>query len=120
MSCCPFFFALWLAFLIPAAPSAAACWFFGRRRVTWLKWEYTLLLVPYLIWLLLVMIQDKGKSLSNVAAEPFYLGCGVALACVVRVVIGRKWKEETLAAWLFAACCLSAIALWAFMPTLPE
>lgn len=120
MSCVPFFFAFWLPFLVPAVPVAAICWFFGRRRVTWFKWEYTIIIVPYLIWVLFIMIEDKGKSLSNAVAEPFYLGCGVALACVARVVIGKKWKERTLAVSLFAAICLLGVALWGMTPTLPE
>ena len=120
MSCLPFVMVLWLAFLIPAAPLAAACWFFGRPRVTRFKWESALLVVPFLIWLLLVMIEKKGKSSLNAAGEPFLLGCGVALVCVARVVVGKKWKERTLALSLFGACCLLAIGLWAFMPTLPE
>ena len=120
MSRLPYLFAFWLLFLIPAAPVAAACWFFGRARVTWFKWEYALLIAPYLVWILLVAIEDTGKSLSNAVGEPFFLGCSVALACLVRVVVGKREKEKVLAGGLFAACCLAAIALWALTPSLPE
>lgn len=120
MSGTPFLFLFWLSFLVPAGPALAGCWFFGRRRVTWEKWETAILLAPYLVWLILVIIDCKGKSLSNVIVEPFCLGCGVALACITRVAVGRKLNEETVAIALFVASCVLAIALWAFVPALPE
>lgn len=120
MSYISYLFVFWLPFLIPTVPAVAACWFFGRRRVTWHRWELAILVVPYLLWWVLVLVECKGKSLSNAAAEPFYLGCGVTLACVARVAVGKKWKESTVATVLFTGCCLLAIAVWAFVPTMPE
>ena len=114
------FLLLWLAFLVPALPVGAACRFFGRRRTTWFQWEYTLLVAPFAIWSLLIMISAKGKSLSNAVAEPFFLGCGVALICIARVVIGKILNEKTLAISLFTFVCLLAIALWKLTPMLPE
>ena len=119
MDSLPLFIAFWIPFLIPAAPVMGLCWFFGRRRVQWFKWEYSLLVVPYLVWLPLLMI-DGGKSLRNATEEPFYLGCGVALACVIRVLVGRESNQKVVALVLFVAVCLLAVGLWAFVPTMPE
>lgn len=110
----------WLPFLLPAAPVAAACWTLGRRRVAWRRWEYTLLVVPFLAWLGAMLADDSGKSLSNAVAEPFWLGCGVAAACVLRVIAGRRLDERVVALSLHAACCALAVGLWALVPTLPE
>ncbi len=120
MSSIPFLIILWLVFLIPAGSITAICRFLGRHRVTWQKWELAILLAPYGVWMILTMLSSTGKSLSNAIVEPFCLGSGVALACIARVVAGRKWNEDMLAISLFVACCVLAVALWAFMSAIPE
>jgi len=120
MICLPFTLVLWLSFLFPAGIVMATCRMAGRQRVNWFKLEYAFLIVPYLTWVILVLMNDKGKSLSNAIGEPFLLGCCVAIASLIRLAVGRKCNEALLAASLFAGCCLLAIALWAFVPILSE
>jgi len=115
-----YMFFFWLPFLLTAGPVSAACWFFGRNRVRWFKWEYSILITPYVVWLLFVTIAGDGKSLANAFAEPFYLGCGAALASIIRVAVGKKLNQKATASVLFAAVCILAVMLWAFVSPMPE
>jgi hypothetical protein len=110
---------VWWLYLMPLLPVAALIWFFGRRRVQWCRWDFAVVLVPYIVWIVAMMFDDAGKSLSNLV-EAFYLGCSASLAPIIRVIVGQRANQKWLAIGLLIGICLVAVGLWAFVPGLPE
>ncbi len=106
-------------YLVPLLIVGGPIWFLGRRRVQWNRWDFALVLLPFAVWDVAMLINETGKSLSNLV-ELLYLGCTASLAPVVRVVVGRHANQKFLAIGLLVAVCLVAIGLWAFVPGLPE
>ncbi len=106
-------------YLVPLLLVGGPVWFFGRRRVQWSRWDLAVILLPFAVWAVLNMINDTGKSLSNLV-EALWLGCFAALAPIVRVVVGGRVNQTLLALGLLVGVCLVAIGLWAFVPSLPE
>jgi hypothetical protein len=114
------FFALactWVAlFLIPSIPVI----YFGRRRAQWQLWEVAALVLPYWSWVVCNFVDQRGKSLSNVAIELLCLAVAVPLAALLRVAIGHPRWRWIVSAVLIGALVSLAISLWAFVPWLPE
>ena len=110
----------WILFLIPSLPVCIAAWFHGRRRVQWNKLDFLILLVPYLAYMILAIVVNLPKSLSNVAIELPYLGLAVDLAPIIRLVLPAKWNGRTIAATLLIVACAVAAGIYFSVPCLPE
>lgn len=76
------------------------------------------MVIPFLVWVALLFIQDRGKSIANVI-EVFWLGCLLPLAAVIRVVVGQRVNRRVLAASLVVAFCFVAVLLWALVAPIP-
>jgi Na+/proline symporter len=87
--------------------------------VHWNRWDFALALLPFAVWILLMITNGTGKSLANLA-EAMYLGCMAPLAPIVRVAVGDKANQRLMALGLLVGMCLVAISVWAFVPGLPE
>jgi len=114
---------MWLAFFLPGGLLAGLCLLLGRRRVQWFKWEYALLVVPYLVWLLTffgicAIGGGDGKHINNALGEPLLLGFGVALACIMRVLEGNRFNQKATATALFSVACLLAVVIACFVPNM--
>ena len=107
----------WVAlFLIPSVPVI----FFGRHRAQWQFWEVTALVLPYWSWVICNLVDESGKSLSNVAVELICLAIAVPLAALFRVAIGHPRRRWIVSAVLIGALVSLAVSLWALVPALPE
>lgn len=106
-------------YLVPFLLVGGPTWFFGRWRVQWNCWDFAIVLLPLAVWVVAMIINDTGKSLSNLA-EALYLGFVASLVPIVRVAIGDRMNQKLLALGLLVGTCLVAIGLWAFVPALPE
>ncbi len=95
-------------------------WFWGKRRVQWTWIDYSSPIFPAMLWIILIYINDFGKSLTNAAVEEFLLGCSVIAAPVIRLIIGKNINQKLLAIILLIILCFIAVGLWVFMPPLPE
>jgi len=84
----------WGLYLVPFLLVGGPVWSFGRRRVQWNRWDFALVLLPFAVWFTLMMANDTGKSLSNLA-EALYLGCMAPLSPIIRVVVGDKANQKT-------------------------
>lgn len=118
METIPTVFVIWGFYLTPFLPIAAAVWFFGRRRVQWNRWDFALVVLPFAVWMALMMVNSSGKSISNLA-EAFWLGCAAPLAPIIRVSVGQKTNQKVLAIGMLVVVCLAAVGLWALVPGLP-
>ena len=103
---------VWLYHLIPLLAVSAPVWFFGRRRVKWCVWDFSIVVIPFASWATLMVIHDVGKTLANMVAEPVSIGCVAALAPVTRALIRDKRNQTKLAAVLLVVVCILATGLW--------
>ena len=110
----------WILFLIPSLPVCLAIWFLGRRRVQWNKLDFLILLVPYLAYMILAIVVNLPKSLSNVGVELPCLGLAVDLAPIIRLVLPKKWNGRIIAAILPIVACTVAVGIYLSVPCLPE
>ncbi|KQC14307.1 MAG: hypothetical protein APR63_14600 [Desulfuromonas sp. SDB] len=113
------FFPVWLLHLIPVLLISSPIWFFARKRVKWTIWDFLIVILPFLIWVSCLITYSEGKSLSNLV-EGIWLGWVVPLATVIRMVVGDRVNQKKLSIILLAVLCGVGVALWKFMPGLPE
>lgn len=112
--------ALWVMFVLPAIIICGPVWFFGKHRVSWTLLDYSGLIVPFILWAILISINDFDKSLSNGVVEPFFLGCSIAITPIIRLVFGKRFNKWLVAGISLVGLCLVALGLWLFVPGLPE
>jgi hypothetical protein len=105
-------------YLSPGVLMSSPFWILGRRRAQWIWWEFAILIVPYLVWVAFLFINDRGKDLPNLV-EMFWLGCALPLAALVRVAAGRHISRRIVASGLIAVYSLIAIILWATVAPIP-
>jgi hypothetical protein len=115
----PFIINLWLLHVVSASVFAGPIAFFGRQRASWRWWELSGFVVPFLVWLLLMLYGKQPKSLSNVG-EVLYISISVAVAVVARVALGPRLPRTPVAVVLLVALCSVAAATYFFTPLLPE
>ena len=104
---------------MPVAILCGPIWIFGRKRVKWTWVDYTVAWLPLIIWFLLIWMNLKSKSLSNLA-ETQFIGVLMPLCPAIRL-IGKNWMEERKMARITAALgIVIAIAVYLITPGLPE
>ena len=113
------FLMLWALHLIPIALIGAPLWYFGRHRVSWGSADFLIITVPFLLWLATALVLPREKSLANLV-EPLWLGCCLPLSPLTRVAMGQRTAAITLSACLLVLLCTLTVALYAFVPALPE
>jgi hypothetical protein len=113
------FLTLWVFHLVPIALIGTPLWYFGRHRVSWGSFDFLIITVPFLLWLATALVLPREKSLSNLV-EPLWLGCCLPLSPLTRVAMGQRTAAIALSACLLALLCTLAVALYAFVPALPE
>ncbi|MHB1035546.1 MAG: hypothetical protein ACYC35_15055 [Pirellulales bacterium] len=109
---------IWLIHFAIAAILCAPIVFFGRKRVHWRSWELLAVILPFSVWLLLMMspLSMGRKTLGNIG-EPFYFALGVPIAAIVRVSIGPPVvRQRLLIAAIIGTLCLVAAAIFFFVP----
>ena len=110
----------WFLHLVPAAGIATPIWFLGKSRVRWFKWEYSILVVPYTLWAILLLYDSTDKTLANVNAEALALGLVVPMVPMVRLAIGQRVSPRAVALVGILAVSMVGVLLWKFTPRLPE
>jgi hypothetical protein len=75
-------------------------------------------LIPGVVSLLTMYIDDTGKSISNLVAEPFCTGLLASIILILdyKFAFSRPWQKFVA----LGACCLGAIAISLCFPSLPE
>ena len=110
------------AYLISALPIAGLVWFFGRRRALWFKWEYPLILFPFLIWVTLIIINASSKSFSNATIEPFCCGILAGISPIFRAIFTHDDRKRRLSLTILgiSIATVGTILIWKLVPFLPE
>src|SRR5882724_12389812 len=110
---------LWFLHLYVAVPVSLPFWFFGRRRARWFKWEPIILVVPFAVWATLSLIDDRGKSLANLA-EGLCLGAAIPVSAMIRIAVGGRLNRKKLAIAMILLLSVAGALLWKLVPMLPE
>jgi hypothetical protein len=108
---------MWPVHVITAIVLSAPLLYFGRRRVSWQPLDCLPLVCPYGIWFVLTLLKPIGKNDLDSVGEPFLLSFAVALAALVRVMIGRKIPERTVSITLTGLLCIAAVVFYFCDPT---
>jgi hypothetical protein len=111
----------WLIYALIAGALSAPIVFLGRRRVHWIWWETLVFIVPFSIWmgLMLSELSTGRKSLANLG-EFVFISFAVPIAALVRVALGSKVRERVCAGGLLAFVCLTAVGVFWLTPMVPE
>lgn len=112
---------VYVFFAIPCGLLCAITWIRHRKsiRLDWADWF--LLVLPWAIWIGLVVGGYREKSLSN-TVESVVLGIATGLFFVARswsVRLTRRPQSQLALASLVASS-LAAVAIWVLVPALPE
>ncbi len=90
-----------------------------RGRIEWEPWEFTVVVVPFAIWLVLTLWKTSvPKGVENLVVEPCVLAACIALTTVLRGALSTRWRQDRLAVYCYGADLLSAAAIWRYMPAL--
>jgi hypothetical protein len=91
------------------------------RSIEWRWWELILPVVPFGLWLCVMAISDKGKSLSNGVIEPLLCGCTACIPIALRAAATRcGWQVEATYFIGLLASCVLVMVIYFGMPSLPE
>lgn len=109
----------YLWYLGPASVTWALATWFLRDRVRWSRVDHLWFFFPGVIWIVLVVIDDGDRSLANFIELPL-LGLLCFPFVLLRVAL-QSWLSPQWAGFsVLAMAVLSAVAVWAFFPGLPE
>ena len=114
--------AVFLLLIIFTSIASGPAWWNADRRGSWIAWDYASLVVPFGLSLVLASAGfGPQKSLSNIV-ETFVLAAAIPILHSVRVfLVDRQFEyRRRNSSIVFVVAILIAIALWAFVPALPE
>lgn len=89
-----------------------------RRKIKWYASELIALILPFLIWVLLVLINIKVKSLSNII-ESMYISLGIGAINILSIFIYQHDSAKKPIFDIIASTLLAIIIYFAF-PMIPE
>ncbi|MBN2024588.1 MAG: hypothetical protein JW809_17545 [Pirellulales bacterium] len=110
-------------FSLYSLPVAVVCAIVAlcSRQIAWRWWEFVLLVVPFFLWTGLVIVHNTGKSLGNAVYEPFLCGCIACMPILAKTTAARLgWQMEVSYLTAFIVACIMILAVYVFMPALPE
>ncbi|HEY5911121.1 MAG TPA: hypothetical protein VJA21_11010 [Verrucomicrobiae bacterium] len=103
---------LWSTHAVIAAAMAAPVLFLGRKRIDWANWELLALIIPFCVWVVLMLSPlSIGRKPTNLV-EPLFVSFAMPVVALLRVAAGRGFSERVQAASLIALLC--GVALTAF------
>jgi len=112
---------MWALHVMLTLIYASPVLFFGRHRAHWERRDLFGLVVPFLVWLSLMLTPwARGKTFGNALAEGLWLSVALVIAACVRVWMSNI-RERRCYFWplLCAVCLVGAIAFMVTSP-LPE
>jgi uncharacterized membrane protein len=114
-------FLIWLAHAAIGAGLSAPILFLGRKRIGWARWELLALILPFCLWVVLMLspLSTGRKSLANLG-EPVCISLAMPVLAWARVALGTRITERVYAASFLAALCGIAAAVFFMVPFIPE
>jgi hypothetical protein len=113
---------VWGVYAVIAAVVVTPVVVLARKRVRWRAWELLSLMIPFGIWMALMLsgLANGWKSLSNLVVEPAILGLVMMFGALARVGLSAWISERTAAAVTLLGLSLLAAGIFWIVPTLPE
>jgi hypothetical protein len=99
---------LWL-YLLYAGPASVLCalvWFLGRKKVEWYKWEYLILIAPWILYLVSLKINSTPTENAGYLFYPFIFGFAAPFVPIMRIVLGQKINQKAVAAIALILFCI--------------
>jgi cytochrome bd-type quinol oxidase subunit 2 len=110
---------LWLVHVLVTSPVVAPVLWFGRHRVRWNWWEATVFIVPFSLWLGLVLTNWRPKTLANLG-ECFLISLAIVVGVLLRTLLGRSGDNRRVGAVLVLGVTAIAVATYFVTPMWPE
>ena len=106
-------------FAVPAIVGSGLVYLFLRKYIVLTKYHFLGLLLPWLIWVGLGILDGTNKSVLNLF-EPILLGMLVAILFLIETLASvNKIKMNYFPQFNLGLSCLMAALLWAFISGLP-
>ena len=114
-------FLIWSVHAVVGAALAAPILYFGRKRAGWANWEVLALVIPFCLWMVLMLspLASGRKSLANLG-EPIYISFAMPVLALLRLAIGRRLSERAYAVGVIAVLCVIAATIFFMVPFKPE
>lgn len=107
-------------FAVPAIVGSGLVYLFLKKHIVLTKYHFLSLLLPWLIWVGLVITDGTDKSLLNLF-EAILLGFLVALLFLTEALASaNKFNRSYFPQLNLGLSCLMAALLWASVSGLPE
>ena len=107
-------------FAVPAIVGSGLVYLFLRKYIVLTKYHFLSLLLPWLIWVGLGIVDGTNKSVLNLF-EAILLGMFVAILFLIEALSSvYKIKIDYFPQFNLGLSCLMAASLWAFISGLPE
>src|SRR4051812_11360468 len=102
-------FGIWFMHALIGAGLSAPILFLGRKRIGWANWELLAFVVPFSIWVALMLspLSAGRKSLANIG-EPVCISFAMPALALLRIILARKLSERIYATTFIIT--LSAVA----------
>ena len=88
---------LWIFYLVPAGVLSIPIWVIGRRRVEWVWWEFSILVLPFFLFISLDAWRIRGGLGWAVITGATYSGGVVPLMALIRVIVGKRINATLMA-----------------------
>jgi len=114
-------FLIWLVHAAVGAALSGPILWLGRKRIAWTSLETLSVVVPFSVWLLLMLspLSVGKKSLANIG-EPIYISFAMPVAALFRVIIGQHLSRVASALVVVGALCGVAAVVFFLVPMKPE
>ena len=106
-------------FAVPVIVGSGLVYLFLRKYIVLTKYHFLSLLLPWLIWVGLGIVDGTNKSALNLF-EAILLGMFVVILFLIEAMSSaNKTKIDYFPQFALGLSCLMAALLWAFVPGLP-
>ncbi|MCP4327265.1 MAG: hypothetical protein GY791_02355 [Alphaproteobacteria bacterium] len=109
----------WVMYFAPVCVFGGIALLVGWKRVKLLATDYAIVVVPYGVWLCLLLYDDSGKTIANLI-ESLFLGAAAAFLVLIRIIIAASPSERSVSSAVLIVPCLIAIGIWGFAPPFAE
>jgi hypothetical protein len=114
-------FLVWSIHAVIGSALAGPVLYFGRNRIGWANWALLALVIPFCVWVILMLspLSAGRKSLANLG-EPVYISFAMPVLALLRVGMGRRLSERVYAASFLTVLCVIAAVVFVIVPFKPE
>ena len=110
----------YLFYIVPASIGVLILRRHALRQSHWSPWELNILVVPYLIWTLLMFLDDGSNKNHGNLLEPVVFGFEVIVLAAVRIKLWSYFEVRSAGIAMSLFLVLSALLIFWLTPEFPE